>query len=60
MNDKDIKTIRNKIENFVWQQINNLILLAIINKYYIIQIYKSNQWQKLTGDDLNQLITNQQ
>ncbi|WP_425379881.1 Mbov_0399 family ICE element protein [Spiroplasma endosymbiont of Stenodema calcarata] len=60
MNAKDMKTIRNKIENFVWKEINKLSLLATINKDYIIQIYKNNQWQKLTDDDLNQLITNQQ
>ncbi|PQP78677.1 hypothetical protein C6B38_04560 [Spiroplasma sp. ChiS] len=60
MNAKDMKTIRNKIENFVWKEINKLSLLAIINKDYIIQIYKNSEWQKLTDDDLNQLITNQQ
>lgn len=60
MNTKNMKTIKNKIENFVWQQINKLSLLSTISKDYIIQIYKNNQWQKLTDDDLNQLITNNQ
>ncbi len=60
MNAKDIKTIRNKINKYAWQEINNLSLLATINKDYIIQIYKSHQLQKLTDDYLNQLITNQQ
>ncbi|WP_346350231.1 Mbov_0399 family ICE element protein [Spiroplasma endosymbiont of Calodromius spilotus] len=60
MNVKDIKTIKDKINKYVWQEINKLSLLATINKDYIIQIYKNSQWQKLTDDDLNQLITNQQ
>ncbi|WP_342276689.1 hypothetical protein [Spiroplasma endosymbiont of Nebria brevicollis] len=60
MNAKDIKTIRDKINKYVWQEINKISLLAIINKDYIIQIYKNQQWQKLTDDDLIELITNQQ
>lgn len=60
MNAKDIKNIRNKIDKFVWQEINKLSLLVTRNKDYIIQIYKDSHWQKLNDDDLNQLITNQQ
>ncbi|WP_339023948.1 hypothetical protein [Spiroplasma endosymbiont of Agriotes lineatus] len=60
MNAKNIKTIRDKINKYVWQEINKISLLAIINKDYIIQIYKNQQWQKLTDDNLNELITNYQ